>query len=86
MIYFNMNFLMLSIKMYLNNIGEITNYFLVKTHAKSLLAHAIFWREEVAIISVINSSFLGKHLHNLRREIWQNSTSASLCLGVTITA
>lgn len=77
---------MLSIKNYLNNTGEITNYFLVKTHAKSLLAHAIFWMEEIAIISIINSSFLGKHLRNLPREIWQNSTSTSSCLNVTITA
>ena len=77
---------MLSIKMCLNNIGEITNYFLVKTHAKTLLAHAIFWREEIAIVSIINSSFLGKHLQNLHREIWQNSTSTSSGLRVTITA
>lgn len=77
---------MLSIKMYLNNIREITNYFLVKTHAKSLLAHAIFWSKEIAIISIINSSFSGKHLQNLHGEIWQNSTSTSLCLSVTITA
>lgn len=63
MIYFNINFLMLSIKMYLKNIGKFTNYFLDKTHAKSLLAYAIFWREEIAIIPIIDSSFLGKHLH-----------------------
>lgn len=77
---------MLSIKIYLNNIGKITNYFLVQTHAKSLLTHAIFCREAIAIISVINPSFLGKHLHNLHREIWQNSTSTASCLSVTITA
>lgn len=52
----------------------------------SLPNHAIFWREEIAILSVINSSFLGKHLRILHREIWQNSTSTSSCLSVTITA
>jgi len=59
MVDFNINFLMLSIKMYLSNIREITNYFLVKTHPKVYLPTLSFGTKKLPSYLLATLHFQG---------------------------